>query len=175
MNLISKSLHYIGNNIKNVFTIQIGAMDGINFDETREYLDKYQWDALLVEPIPEIFNELKNNFKDRENYIFEQSAIGNHDGQIEMLTVPLDVIEKEGLHPGFKGVSTQYPPRNGFGSDFQNDIDVKNKFGVTVLVPCLTLDTLFKKHNIILIRIPYWEFDNIETILKNELKIKEEL
>lgn len=32
-----------------------------------------------------------------------------------------------------------------------------------------------KKHNIILIRIPYWEFDNIETILKNELKIKEEL
>ena len=28
-----------------------------------------------------------------------------------------------------------------------------------------------KKHNIILLRIPYWEFDNIEEILKNELKI----
>ncbi len=148
MNLISKSLHYIGNNIKNIFVVQIGAMDGINFDDTREYLDKYQWDALLVEPIPEIFNKLKNNFKDRTNYIFEQCAIGNHDGQIEMLTVPLDVIEKEGLHPGFMGVSTQYPPKNGFGYDFQNDIDVKNKFGVSVIVPCLTLDTLLKKHNL---------------------------
>lgn len=32
-----------------------------------------------------------------------------------------------------------------------------------------------KNNNIKLLRIPYWEFNNIETILKNELKIKEEL
>jgi len=148
MDIASKTLHYIGNNKKDAFVVQIGAMDGINFDDTRGFLDMYRWDALLVEPIPAIFNELKENFKDRTNYIFEQCAVGNHDGQIEMLTIPLDVIEREQLHPGYKGMSGQYPLKNGFGTDYQRDIDVKNNFGVNVLVPCLTFDTLCKKHNV---------------------------
>ena len=72
MDLISQTLHYIGKNYPNASVIQIGAMDGINFDDTRGFLDMYKWDSLLIEPIPDIFNELKENFKDRTNYIFEQ-------------------------------------------------------------------------------------------------------
>ncbi len=98
MDLISKSLHYIGKNYKNASVIQIGAMDGINFDDTRGFLDMYKWKSLLIEPIPDLFNELKNNFKDRDNYTFEQSAITEFDGEIEMLTIPNEVIEKENLH-----------------------------------------------------------------------------
>jgi hypothetical protein len=96
MNLISKILHYIGKNITDASVIQIGAMDGINFDNTRGFLDMYKWKSLLVEPIPVIFNELKENFKDRLNYTFEQCAITEHDGEIEMLTIPPDVIIREG-------------------------------------------------------------------------------
>ena len=63
MDLISKTLHYIGKNIKEAQVIQIGAMDGINFDNTRGFLDLYRWKSLLVEPIPTLFNELKNILK----------------------------------------------------------------------------------------------------------------
>jgi FkbM family methyltransferase len=148
MDLISQTLHYIGKNYKDISVIQIGAMDGINFDDTRGFLDMYQWKSLLIEPIPSLFEELKNNFKDRNNYTFEQCAITDIDGEVEMLTVPPEVIEKEGLHLGYKGMSALYPLRNGFGSDYQIDIDVKNNFGVNIKVPSLTLNSLFKKYNI---------------------------
>jgi len=147
-NLISKTLHYIGQNHPNTFVIQIGAMDGVNFDDTRGFLNMYKWRSLLVEPIPSLFEELKENFKDRENYIFEQCAITEHDGEIEMLHIPPEVIEREGLHPGYKGMSAIYPLKNGFGSDYQRDIDVKSNFGVDIKVPSLTFDSLLKKHNI---------------------------
>jgi FkbM family methyltransferase len=148
MSLISKGLHYVGKNFPDAQVLQIGAMDGINFDDTRGFLDMYRWKSVLVEPVPAIFNELKENFKDRDNYIFEQCAITEEDGEIKMLTVPPDVIEREGLHPGYKGMSALYPLRNGFGSDYQRDIDVKAQFGVDIMVPTLTLNSLLDKHNL---------------------------
>ena len=60
----------------------------------------------------------------------------------------IDIIEKEGLHSGYKGMSALYPLKNGFGSDFQRDIDVKAKYGINIKVPALTFDSLLKKHNI---------------------------
>ena len=148
MDLISLTLHHIGKNYPNASVIQIGAMDGINFDNTRGFLDMYKWKSILVEPIPALFNELKENFKDRDNYIFEQCAITDKDSEVEMLTIPPDVIERENLHPGYKGMSALYPLKNGFGSDYQRDIDVKAQFGVNVKVPSLTFDSLLQKHNI---------------------------
>jgi len=148
MSLITKGLHYVGKNFPDAQVLQIGAMDGINFDDTRGFLDMYRWKSVLVEPVPAIFNELKENFKDRDNYIFEQCAITEEDGEIKMLTVPPDVIEREGLHPGYKGMSALYPLRNGFGSDYQRDIDVKAQFGVDIMVPTLTLNSLLDKHNL---------------------------
>jgi FkbM family methyltransferase len=148
MSLISKGLHYVGKNFPDAQVLQIGAMDGINFDDTRGFLDMYRWKSVLVEPVPTIFDELKENFKDRDNYIFEQCAITEEDGEIKMLTVPPDVIEREGLHPGYKGMSALYPLRNGFGSDYQRDIDVKAQFGVDIMVPTLTLNSLLNKYNL---------------------------
>ena len=148
MSLISKGLHYVGKNFPDAQVLQIGAMDGINFDDTRGFLDMYRWKSVLVEPVPAIFNQLKDNFKDRDNYIFEQCAIAEEDGEIKMLTIPPDVIEREGLHPGYKGMSAIYPLRNGFGSDYQRDIDVKAQFGVDIMVPTLTLNSLLDKHNL---------------------------
>ena len=142
------TLRYLGNNKKNIQVVQIGAMDGINFDDTRVLLDMFKWDALLVEPVPEIFNELKENFKDRDNYKYENSAILDYDGTVKMLTIPVNTIETESLHGGYKGMSAVYPLRNGFGSTYERDIEVKSKFGVDIIVPCITFDTLCDKHNI---------------------------
>ena len=147
-NVASDTLHYIGKNHSDTFVVQIGAMDGINFDDTRGFLDMYKWDALLVEPIPSIMEELRKNFALITNYRYEQSAITESDGETVMLTIPTDVIEREGLHPGYKGMSALYPLRNGFGSDYQRDIDVKSNFGVDIKVNTLTLKSLFNKHQV---------------------------
>ncbi len=67
MDLISEALNYIEKNYPNSKAVQLVAMDGINFDDTRGFFDMYKWKTILVEPIPEIYEELKENLKDREN------------------------------------------------------------------------------------------------------------
>jgi FkbM family methyltransferase len=147
-NLISKSLHLLGSKHPDAFVIQIGANDGISFDDTRGFLDLYKWPALLVEPIPEIFKELQNNFIDRSNYIYEQSAITEVDGLIKMLNVSNEVINKNELHPGYKGMSALYPLKNGFGTDYERDIYVKNNLAQNIEVNGITFSSLLSKHNI---------------------------
>lgn len=58
--LISPALHFIGKEYTGIQAVQIGAMDGLNFDDTRGFFDMYQWKSILVEPIPEIFEEIKD-------------------------------------------------------------------------------------------------------------------
>jgi len=146
--LLSNSLHKIGKENPNAFVIQIGANDGISFDDTRGFLDMYQWPALLVEPIPEIFQELKNNFADRNNYIYEQSAITTNSGPITMLNVTNEAISNNDLHPGYKGMSALYPLKNGFGTDYERDIYVKDNLAQNIQVNGITFPDLLAKHNI---------------------------
>jgi hypothetical protein len=60
-NFFDKALHYIGKKQKNVFVINIGAMDGVMFDEMIGYTNMYNFIGLYVEPIPYLFEKLKNN------------------------------------------------------------------------------------------------------------------
>ena len=57
------------------YLIQIGANDGLRFDTLNAYIKKYKIKSLLVEPIKENFDELRNNYKGYDNIIFENSAI----------------------------------------------------------------------------------------------------
>jgi len=145
--IISETLHYIGKNHPDYKAVQIGAMDGLSFDDTRAFFDIYEWQSILVEPVPEVFEQLKENLKNRKNLIYEQSAIGPNEGRIKMLTIPKATIEEYGLHPGYGGMSAAYPLRNGFGSDYARDIEVKSKFGKDIEVDCITFDQLLQKHN----------------------------
>jgi len=177
MDLITKSLHYIGKNFPNSKAVQLGAMDGINFDDTRGFFDMYKWKTILVEPIPEIFEELKENLKNRENLIYENSAVGVENGTLKMLTVPLKSIKENNLEGGYKGMSATYPLKNGFGSDYQRDIDVKSQFGVDIEVPCLTFDELIKKHNfddvnILICDIEGYDWEVFKTIDLNKYDLK---
>ena len=55
--------------------IQIGANDGLRFDILNYYIKKYNIKSILVEPIKKNFEDLKNNYKECGNIIFENLAI----------------------------------------------------------------------------------------------------
>ena len=71
--LDKKLLKYI--NYKNGFYIDCGANDGVN-QSTTWYFEKYlNWSGILIEPIPNVFNELKKN-RSKNNY-FYNTALTN--------------------------------------------------------------------------------------------------
>jgi len=57
------------------YLIQIGANDGKRFDEINYFIKKYKIKSLLVEPIENYFQKLKDNYKNLDFIEFENSAI----------------------------------------------------------------------------------------------------
>ena len=55
--------------------IQIGANDGVRFDTINKFIKKYSPHCILLEPIKEYFDQLKENYKSQKNIFFENLAI----------------------------------------------------------------------------------------------------
>jgi len=145
-NFYDKVLHKLGKEKgREVSFVNIGAMDGIMFDDSAGYVAMYEYCALYVEPIPYLFNRLKSNITDPRTK-FENSAISDYDGIIQLLTIDKDAIDNKLVHDCFYGMSAVYPPKNGLASD--GDREVVEKYGKLEIVPCITLNTLLTKHNI---------------------------
>lgn len=64
---------FVNKNINSL--IQIGANDGLRFDYINKYIKKYLPKTVLVEPVKDYFEDLKKNYKDFDNIIFENVAI----------------------------------------------------------------------------------------------------
>jgi FkbM family methyltransferase len=143
-NFFDKSLHHLGKTSSDVFVINIGAMDGVMFDEMFGYTNMYNFKGLYVEPIPYLYDKLKNNIGG--NNLFENSAISDYDGKISMITIKKDVIDSGMVHDCFYGMSAIYPPKNGLGSEY--DRPTVEKYGEMVNVNCITYNTLLRKHHI---------------------------
>lgn len=150
MNELSKTdyfndaLHHLGQQGHKLFTLNIGAMDGQTYDELVGYTNAYEFTGLYVEPIPYYYQKLIDNLDSRHK--FENGAVSDYNGEVEMLTINPFVIEKGDIHKCFMGMSAIYPPKNGLGSE--GDREVVEKYGVKIKVPCMTLDSLLNKHEI---------------------------
>jgi FkbM family methyltransferase len=140
-----KALHYLGKKQKETTALNIGAMDGVMFDEMIGYTNMYGFKVLYVEPIPYLFQKLKSNIKS-DIALFENSAISDYNGDIEMMIIDKAVIDAGLVHSCFYGMSSVYPPKNGLGKEF--DKETVDKYGQIVTVPCITFENLLTKHNI---------------------------
>ncbi len=123
--------------------VVIGAMDGISHDELYPYSFKNKnWKGLLIEPVKDYFEQLKNNYENRENLIFENVAIDVSSGEKEIYTVDRDAI-KDGKVPFWcNGISTF----NSDGPTISAE-GIKDKVS-TELVQTATFKELIDKHQI---------------------------
>jgi len=169
--LVTSALNYINSSRKDVKVVQIGAMDGFSFDDIRGHLEKFKWDEILVEPIPDIFEQLKSNLSHRTNCTFENSAITTTDKTVKMITVEKKVVDDNNLHPGYQGMSALYPLKNGFGTDFERDIYVRDNLATEVNVNGITFKTLVKKYNIKNIDILICDAEGYDWTIFNQLDL----
>lgn len=60
--------------------VQIGSNDGVVHDPIHLVVRTYGWSGLLVEPVPDLFARLVENYEGVEHVSFENAAIGPTDG-----------------------------------------------------------------------------------------------
>jgi FkbM family methyltransferase len=128
------------NRIKNgkVTFLQIGAMDGVKHDELYDYVNNNEWSGYLVEPLPDMFKRLTENYKDNPRLTFECSAITDKDGPIEMHRIPTHKIGTD-VREWAEGCSTLVP---------ENHIQDLREHMVTETVSGLTIKSLYQKYGI---------------------------
>ena len=110
------------------FFVQIGAHDGISGgDPIHEYVLHYRWHGVLVEPLPDVFQQLIVNYETQPQLRFENAALTAHDGEVGFYRHPTST-DCSGL-----GVITRIQKKSNMG---------------LITVPCLTWQTLCERHKI---------------------------
>jgi len=148
--IFDQSLHRLGLAAHDVRFVQIGAMDGVSFDDFHGYVRMYAWAGLLVEPMPWHFERLRTAYArldpDGTRYRFERAAIAEADGTVRMLAIDPTAVDDGRVAACFGGMSAIWPPRNGLASE--GDAAVVAAWGRVIEVPALSLATLVARHDV---------------------------
>ena len=144
--LSQNSLLNINNLLKEIFEskkvkeiIQIGANDGYSFDELNFFIKKYKIKSLLVEPIKENFDKLKENYKNFDFVTLENSAISINNEISHLYRVDPLFEKKYGSH---------IPAIPSFDKDHLINHGVKNKHIIQEKINSMSIKDLIEKHNI---------------------------
>lgn len=72
-----------------IFCLQIGANDGKTNDPLFEYFSSRQWQGLLVEPLPDVFEQLKESYRDNSNVSLANVGVAPSNGTLPFYRVRL--------------------------------------------------------------------------------------
>jgi len=125
------------NKIKNL--IQIGANDGVAFDDLNYFIKKFKINSVLVEPIKEIYDKLQNNYKNFSFVKLENSAISDDNTINYLYKVDKKFLIFYGSH---------IPAISSFDKKHLIKHNVKNSHIKKEKVKSLTIKELLKKYNI---------------------------
>lgn len=125
------------------FFVEIGANDGKMMDPLRATIMRSRWQGLLIEPVPELFATLRDNYRALEDRVQAvNAAIGGRDGPMAFYYLR----DAEG-QPPLKSWA------HGLGS-FHKEVVLKHadripgieKYLASISVPCLTWASLCSRH-----------------------------
>ena len=139
--------------------IQIGANDGSRFDIINKYIKSYKVKSLLVEPIKESFEKLKENYKGFNFVTFENSAISVNNELMYLYKVDPKYFGNYDDHiPGITSFDKKHLLKHG----------VKKKHIVKEKINSLTLENLINKHSINDFEILYIDVEGYDGNLVND-------
>ena len=85
---VTELMHRVGRS--ELSFIQVGAFDGVSCDPLREFVQKYNWQGILIEPQPQPFQKLVANYENQNGLVFKNCAVAKERGQLELFTVTGD-------------------------------------------------------------------------------------
>jgi FkbM family methyltransferase len=118
--------------------IQVGANDGVHVDPLRKYVTSLPWTGVLVEPQPDVFERLRDNYEEcASRLIFENCGVSQDRRVLELFRLSPDA-------------QTSAPSRSAVVS-YREDMTasqllVPKSRLQRITVPCVTLDELIGRH-----------------------------
>lgn len=122
------------------FFLQVGANDGVRHDPLHALVRELHLRGLLVEPLPDLFDELRRNYTGEPQLLFENAAVSAGAGNMELARFHTDAPVHDDLH----GLAS---------ADIARMERFARRHGLTrylerVTVPALTFGELLAKHGL---------------------------
>lgn len=121
---------------KNGFFVDIGAHDGISYNNTLYFNNTNNWSGINIEPIKQIYDKLVIN---RPNNININCAICNNDGET-------DFYLNTGHTEMISGIVNSFDPRHL--NRLQRENNEHGSITEVVKVETKRLETIFDEHNV---------------------------
>jgi FkbM family methyltransferase len=99
--------------------VEIGAMDGVRFDPLHRHLVERQWNAIVVEPLPDMFELLKTTYQSYPRIRCVNAAISEVSGPLSIYRVKPEAVSKNGHGEWVVGISSAI---KGATLSYLNDI-----------------------------------------------------
>lgn len=128
-------------NKKKIFFIQIGANDGVSTDPIYNFvtLNSKKVKGVALEPMPDVFETLKNNYKRYPNVKLCNLAIHNSKSQMDLYKV--NPKYSKDLPKWTKGIAS-------FNKRHHELSGIDSKFIISEKVKCISFDGLLNKYSI---------------------------
>jgi FkbM family methyltransferase len=120
--------------------LQIGANDGKDEDATRDILLRHSIPALLCEPLPDAFAQLKETYTGLSHVRLAQCAVGTSDGSLSMFRIDPTIGHAEATK------IASFDRRHV--AHFQRAWKLPPKSIICETVPCMTIPTLLSQHGL---------------------------
>jgi FkbM family methyltransferase len=138
---------------KNIKFLQIGGNDGISFDCLYDYVTKYKWQGIVVEPLDEFYKLLCDNYKGYPNIRPVKYAINSSQKEMDLYKLNPNCYN---FYPEWaKGVAS-------FSKDHLIKHNIERKHILTEKVKCISLMDLiikFKFEDIVYLQVDTEGFD----------------
>lgn len=120
--------------------IEAGANDGALGDPLRNYILKYSWRGVLIEPQPDVFEKLKVAYLEAGNRLaFENVAISNNPAPLELYRLPAGRFRKDDFPSTVASADQKVTARQ---------LGVRPRDLEKIVVPTNRLDDIVKKYNL---------------------------
>ena len=84
---MQKTLHALARTTPDLRFLQIGGMDGKRFDPIYAFVKHYRWSGVILEPLPDLFAALTQNYADAPQVTLLNAALMDFDGTREITRV----------------------------------------------------------------------------------------
>jgi len=139
--LFVKWEQYLGKDLSNVNFVQVGGNCGTNLPECAvggdpiwEYATRFNWNGIVLEPVPHIFKQLTDNYKPYDSVRPIQALVSNHSGVGKILdraetSHEISLSRRAGVEVPTYTLVTLWKERFGATADAKVDILVVDAEG----------------------------------------------
>jgi FkbM family methyltransferase len=128
------------------FFVEIGANDGVQHDFLRDHILAKGWRGIMIEPVPYVYERLRQNYAEVPGVMLENIAISDQDGTLPFYhLIKPDPAETASLPDWYDGIGS-------FSKEtilsHRNDIPDLDERIVELQIPAMTFESLLRAREV---------------------------